>query len=143
MTKFIFAAALAATLAIATPTVFAQTNTAPAPQHQSILHKLFGKKQPAPMAHPGMTGTMGRPMAPMHGGMTGYHVGSIIGNKNTHVYHLPGDTSSLPAPKNRVYFTTELQAMAAGYHKSGMTHSSTMTHKMHNAPHGTMAPMHH
>ena len=42
--------------------------------------------------------------------------GGIIGNKRTHVYHLPGDTGSLPAVKNRVYFHNEAEAAAAGYH---------------------------
>lgn len=45
--------------------------------------------------------------------------GLIIGNKNSHVYHMPGDKGALPAPKNRVYFRTEAQAVAAGYHRAG------------------------
>ena len=44
--------------------------------------------------------------------------GSIIGNKHTKVYHMPGD-SNLPAEKNRVYFSSVAAAEAAGYHTSG------------------------
>ena len=44
--------------------------------------------------------------------------GPIIGNKRSHVYHLPGD-GRLPAEANRVYFQTEAEAQAAGYHTSG------------------------
>ena len=42
--------------------------------------------------------------------------GGIIGNKRTHVYHLPGDTGNMPATKNRVYFRSETEARTAGYH---------------------------
>lgn len=45
--------------------------------------------------------------------------GPIIGNKNSHVYHLQAAVESLPAEKNRVYFQTEAEAQAAGYHKAG------------------------
>lgn len=45
--------------------------------------------------------------------------GPIVGNKNSHAYHLPGASESLPAEKNRIYFQTEAQAQAAGYHKTG------------------------
>lgn len=44
--------------------------------------------------------------------------GPIIGNKRSHVYHLPGD-GRLPAEANRMYFQTEAEAQAAGYRKSG------------------------
>ena len=83
--------------------------------------------------HSGMGGMRGR----MGGQMSG--MGSIIGNKNTKVYHLAGDKGNMPAEKNRVYFRTEREATAAGYHlagakqikKSGMfrPHGS-MTHPM-------------
>src|SRR5438105_4307971 len=71
-----------------------------------------GAQQPPPMppgTHP----------APRMGGMNGHAMpgsGQIIGNKSTKVYHLPGDKGHLPAEKNRVYFRTERDAMAAGYH---------------------------
>jgi hypothetical protein len=54
--------------------------------------------------------------------------GGIVGNKRTHVYHLPGDTGNMPAPQNRVYFRSEAEAMAAHYHaakKRGATHTTT------------------
>lgn len=44
--------------------------------------------------------------------------GQIIGNLRSHVYHLPGDTR-LPNVNNRVYFKSEADALAAGYHKPG------------------------
>ena len=62
-----------------------------------------------------MGGAMGgRPM--MGGGMMG---GQIIGNKNSHVYHLAGDRGAMPAPQNRVYFPNAAAAEAAGYHVAG------------------------
>jgi methylphosphotriester-DNA--protein-cysteine methyltransferase len=58
--------------------------------------------------------------------------GSIIGNKNTHVYHMAGDKGALPAPQNRVYFSSVAAAQAAGYHAAGagrgMTNSRAMMH---------------
>jgi len=54
--------------------------------------------------------------------------GGIIGNKRTHVYHLPGDTGNLPAAKNRVYFHNEAEAIAAHYHaarKRSVVHTSS------------------
>lgn len=44
--------------------------------------------------------------------------GQIIGNLRSHVYHLPGDTR-LPGINNRIYFKSEADAVAAGYHKPG------------------------
>ena len=46
--------------------------------------------------------------------------GRIIGNKSTHVYHLPGSGGNLPSAANTVYFKSEAQAIAAGYHKAGV-----------------------
>lgn len=54
--------------------------------------------------------------------------GGIVGNKRTHVYHLPGDTGNMPAPQNRVYFRSEAEAIAAHYHaakKRGAGHTTT------------------
>ena len=45
---------------------------------------------------------MGRPGT---GGMMGMH-GGVVANKNSHVYHLPGDRGALPAPQNRIYFSS-------------------------------------
>lgn len=48
--------------------------------------------------------------------------GSFIGNKNSKIYHPPSGCSGanrLPAEKNRVYFQSEAEAVAAGYRISG------------------------
>jgi hypothetical protein len=82
----------------------------------------------------GMGGMLGR----MRGSMTGH--GQIIGNKNTKVYHLPGDTGNMPAEKNRVYFRSEREAVAAGYHvagkKNGKMTTRTRTRMGHPMTHG-------
>jgi hypothetical protein len=65
--------------------------------------------------------------------------GQIIGNKNTKVYHLPGDKGSLPSEKNRVYFRTEREAIAAGYHHTKTGGKSKMTKPM-NTSMGQMKP---
>jgi deoxyribonuclease-1 len=46
--------------------------------------------------------------------------GSIIGNKNSHVYHLPAGCPSYGAvsPKNQVVFDSEAEAQNAGYRKA-------------------------
>jgi len=67
----------------------------------------------------GMMGQRGR--QPMMGG------GQIIGNKNTKVYHLAGDKGNMPAEKNRVYFRTEREATAAGYHAAGTKKTTKMS----------------
>ena len=60
----------------------------------------------------------GRPM--MGGAMGGSMMGGrIIGNKNTHVFHMAGDRGALPAPQNRVYFPNAAAAEAAGYRMAG------------------------
>src|SRR5437879_6025922 len=51
--------------------------------------------------------------------------GNVVGNKNTKVYHLPGDKGQLPDPKNRVYFKTAKEAEAAGYHHAGAKMATT------------------
>ena len=70
---------------------------APAPHH-----RLFGHRP---------TGTTAGSRVPF--------AGAIIGNKRTHVYHLAGAKGSLPAEKNRVYFHSEAEARATGYHPAG------------------------
>lgn len=47
--------------------------------------------------------------------------GSIIGNRNSNIYHLPWDCPSYNqvAAKNRVLFNSEAEAQAAGYRKAG------------------------
>jgi len=45
--------------------------------------------------------------------------GMIIGNKNSHIYHLPECQSyNLVSPKNRMLFTNEALARANGYRKA-------------------------
>jgi methylphosphotriester-DNA--protein-cysteine methyltransferase len=71
-------------------------------------------------------------------------IGSIIGNKNTKVYHLAGDKGNMPAEKNRAYFRTEREAIAAGYHRAGMRvvkHHPVIHPRgsmMHTMPSGSM-----
>ena len=55
---------------------------------------------------------------PMTAALLPSAVGQIIGNLRSHVYHLPGDTR-LPGVNNRVYFKSEADAIAAGYHRPG------------------------
>jgi hypothetical protein len=43
--------------------------------------------------------------------------GQFVGNKNSKIYHMPGD-KNLPDPKNRVYFSSAAAAEAAGYRVS-------------------------
>ena len=43
----------------------------------------------------------------------------IIGNRNSHVYHRPDCPNyTATAPKNRVMFNSEAEAVAAGYHRA-------------------------
>ncbi len=91
-------------------------------------HPMNGQPMHGPMnGHSGMmnrsTGSFGAGTRPgmmggsgMGGSMLG---GRIVGNKNSHVYHMPGDGGSLPAPQNRVYFSSAAAAQAAGYHAAG------------------------
>ena len=47
--------------------------------------------------------------------------GVIIGNRNSHVYHLPEGCPSYTqvSPKNQVSFASEAEAKAAGFTKAG------------------------
>lgn len=90
------------------------------------------------------------PLAPPHSGPLGMlkakkplFAGNIIGNKNTHVYHMPGDPGALPAPKNRVYFHTQAQAIAAGYHRVGSHGKPMPPHHTMVSPHHAMMSPHH
>ena len=136
--------AAAAALALTAGAAFAQTSTtAPLPAKKpGILSRLFH-----PKPKPGVYQSNGSAMHPMSGqtGARSYSTmgshsmvgGSIIGNKNTHVYHMAGDKGALPAPQNRVYFSSVAAAQAAGYHAAGhhaagagrgMTNSRAMMH---------------
>ena len=119
----------------------------PPPPHQGLLHNLF-HRHPATQPMPGHMMPYHPGMMPGRPGMIGGHMmpgmsGGIVGNRKTHVFHMPGDPGALPAPQNRVYFHTMQQAMAAGYHRAGggrmPIHGGPM---MHGSPmHGM--PMHH
>jgi len=106
---------------LANSTVVTAQTGAPPPPHQSMMHRMMG--------HFGHSGAMGHKALPM---------GRIIGNKTSHVYHLPGDKGTLPAEKNRVYFRTEKDARAAGYRPAGA--SPMGSHRMggHSMSHTKM-----
>ena len=126
--------AAAAAFTLTAGAAFAQTPPPP-PAHQGILSRLFH-----PKPKPGLYQSNGSAMHPMtgHTGARSYSTmgshsmmgGSIIGNKNTHVFHMAGDRSALPAPKNRVYFSSAAAAQAAGYHAAGGSRSMTGTRSM-------------
>jgi hypothetical protein len=126
--------ALVAAAAFAGSMAFAQTpsSTAPAKPHHGVLSFLHRPKPGSPS-----TKAPGKPL----------FAGNIIGNKKTHVYHMPGDRGALPAPQNRVYFRTQAQAIAAGYHRAGTGGRKPGMHMGgHMAGHmggGHMTPMHH
>lgn len=132
---FALSTALAALIMSGAGTL-AQTPPPPPPAHHGMFSKLFHPKPK--MTHPA-TGSFGRPgqmmpghmmpghMMPGHPGMVGrpgmggmmpMH-GGVIANKNSHVYHLPGDRGALPAAQNRIYFSSAAAAEAAGYHRAG------------------------
>jgi len=105
----------------------ALAQTPPPPKHHGLLGGMMGRHQHGMMGHP----------------MLG---GRVIGNKNTHVYHLPSDKSPLPEPKNRVYFRSEADAIRAGYHHAGAGaggHHGMMGGHMHGMKGGKMKPMTH
>lgn len=150
---FTLSAAFAA-LTVLGGSALAQTPPPPPPAHHGIFSKLFHPRpkpvQPATGSFgqtghmmPGHSGMMGRPGT---GGMMGMH-GGVVGNKNSHVYHLPGDRGALPAAQNRVYFGSAAAAEAAGYHRAGGARSTMGRHPMmqgspmHGMPmHGQTAP---
>ena len=156
MQKIVTLSAALAALTVLGGSVLAQTPPPPPPVHHGIFSKLFHPKpkpgqpatgsfgQPGHMmpGHmmPGHSGMMGRPgmggMMPMHGG--------VIANKNSHVYHLPGDKGALPAAQNRIYFPTAAAAEAAGYHRAGGARSTMGRPMMHGSPmHGMPGSMTH
>ncbi len=138
MNKIVKNCAAVAALALSVTAAFAQTsNPPPVPQKRGILSRLFH-----PKPKPGIYQSNGSAMHPMNGqpSTMGRHSmmggpsmmgGRVIGNKNSHVYHMSGDAGSLPAPQNRVYFRSAAAAQAAGYHAAGghsMTGHSSMMH---------------
>jgi hypothetical protein len=52
------------------------------------------------------------------GNLTTGKDGQIIGNKNSKIYHVPGQSGYHMNSSNAVYFQTEAQAKAAGYRKA-------------------------
>lgn len=44
--------------------------------------------------------------------------GQIVGNKNSHIYHVPGQRGYNMNSSNAVYFQSEQEAIAAGYRKA-------------------------
>lgn len=44
--------------------------------------------------------------------------GPVVGNLRTLIYH-PVDSHNLPTEDNRMYFASEEEAVAAGYHRAG------------------------
>lgn len=52
------------------------------------------------------------------GDVTTGRAGKIIGNKNSKIYHVPGQAGYHMSSSNAVYFQTEAQAKAAGYRKA-------------------------
>lgn len=52
------------------------------------------------------------------GNMNTASTGKIVGNRNSHIYHVPGQSGYRMNASNAVYFQTEQQAQAAGYRKA-------------------------
>ena len=79
---------------------------------------------------PGLLHRLTHPLSSKHVPPShGHPIGRIIGNKRSHVYHLPGD-NQLPAEQNRVYFRSESEAVKAGYRKSGSRSTHGRSHSM-------------
>ncbi|MGO8670764.1 MAG: Ada metal-binding domain-containing protein [Capsulimonadaceae bacterium] len=98
-----FAAAVSAAALIAGAAVAQSPNTgAPGAANHGRLGILYHRHTDPPQA----------------GNHASVFDGQIIGNKHTHVYHMPGDKTRLPEPQNRVYFRTEAQAIDAGFRRA-------------------------
>lgn len=121
MSKFRSRTVAVATLAALGSSLLVSGAHAQTAQKPGLLHRLFHHN------------------APMAGGTTRMS-GNIVGNKKTHVFHLPGDRGKLPEPQNRVYFRTAAQARAAGYHQAGAMstmHSHNTMRTSHSLLHRT------
>lgn len=119
MSKFRSRTVAIATLAALGSSLLVSGAHAQTARKPGLLHRLFHRS------------------TPMAGGGTSRMSGNVVGNKNTHVFHLPGDKGQLPEPKNRVYFRTAAEARAAGYHEAGHTtmRSHSSTGMMHSRSH--------
>ncbi len=84
----------------------------------TVVTVAVGSIAQQPTTPPKKPGMMSKMKAMMHRSAPAAK-GQIIGNKSSKVYHLPGAGGNLPAEKNRVYFKTEAEAKAAGYHAAG------------------------
>ena len=146
MQKTITLSAALAALMILASSAMAQTPPPPPPVHHGIFGKMF---HPKPKLVQPATGSFGRPghmmpghMMPGHPGMMGQpgmggmmHLhGGVVGNKNSRVYHLPGDRGAMPAVQNRIYFPTAAAAEAAGYRRAGGARSTMGRPMMHGSP---------
>jgi len=113
-----YLAILAAGSMLLAGAAFAQTPTPP--QHHGLLSFLH-RPHTTPMQHTHPHPTYASHGPGLHHSMNSGHsfgVGQFIGNKRSHVFHLPGDKGTLPAPQNRVYFKSAAAAEAAGYHQA-------------------------
>ncbi|MFD1441591.1 DNA/RNA non-specific endonuclease [Lacticaseibacillus hegangensis] len=77
----------------------------------------------APQPQGGSTNASAAPTAPAsaagaRGDMNTASTGKIVGNRNSHIYHVPGQSGYRMNSSNAVYFATEQQAQAAGYRKA-------------------------
>lgn len=131
MQKILKVSSVLAAVALLGGTASLTNAQTPAPAHQGVLGRLFGHHPKSmPGAHPMMGGAV--------------RMGGVVGNKKTHVYHMPGDRGALPEPQNRVYFHTAAQARAAGYHAVGQhsmgMHGGAHVYPAHRMPGGSMTP---
>ena len=53
-----------------------------------------------------------------HGDMNTADSGKIVGNRNSKIYHVPGQAGYRMNSANAVYFDSEAEAKAAGYRKA-------------------------
>lgn len=53
-----------------------------------------------------------------HGDMNTAETGKIVGNRNSKIYHIPGQAGYRMNSANAVYFNSEAEAKAAGYRKA-------------------------
>jgi hypothetical protein len=118
-------AAAAAAMVLGSVPVLADQTNGSQPAHHSLFSFLHKPKpatgdvshhQSTMSAHPTSWGLKGGHSA--MGQHSSMFAGAYIGNKKTHVFHVPGGKSALPAPANRVYFKSAAQAIAAGYHQA-------------------------
>lgn len=85
-----------------------------------LMYRLGNERQWIPAQYaslsnaPAQAAQNRKPAAPAHHGTNM----AIVGNKRTKKYHLVGQERYNISPANRVYFSSEAQAIRAGYHRS-------------------------